>query len=145
MYSIKKEFRFEAAHRLMLHPGKCSNLHGHSYRVIVELEATEVAKDGMVLDFGELTYFKDYLEIYYDHCLILNVDDHKLLNLLTQNSIFASTIRVMNNEPTAENLAKEFYEWLSMRYKGVKSVTVWETEKCSATYEVEIEHKKEDI
>jgi 6-pyruvoyltetrahydropterin/6-carboxytetrahydropterin synthase len=32
---IRKQFRFEAAHVLPHHPGKCSRLHGHSYRLEV--------------------------------------------------------------------------------------------------------------
>src|SRR5450755_3458254 len=51
---IRKQFRFEAAHVLPHHPGKCSRLHGHSYRLDVTLEgplAGEGAAAGMIVDF----------------------------------------------------------------------------------------------
>ena len=46
-------FTFEAAHRLAWHPGKCRNLHGHSYRLDVSVEGPLDA-NGVVLDFDTL-------------------------------------------------------------------------------------------
>ena len=134
MYSIKKEFRFEAAHRLMLHKGACANIHGHSYRVEVVIEAPEVNENGMVIDFGELDSFKDYLNSVFDHSLMLNRNDFLWKSFPTNLRIC-----VIENEPTAENLAREMYEWLIIQVSGVRSVTVYETQKCSATYQVNIE------
>ena len=59
MWLVYKEFRFEAAHRLPHHDGKCRRLHGHSWigRIYVEGEQlqTEGAQKGMVIDFGKIT------------------------------------------------------------------------------------------
>src|SRR5277367_1595693 len=54
---IRKQFAFEAAHVLPHHQGKCSRLHGHSYRLDVTVEGglqSEGPATGMVIDFDEL-------------------------------------------------------------------------------------------
>lgn len=57
---ITKIFRFEAAHFLPGHHGKCAHLHGHSYKLEVTLRggiknAPGESDHGMVMDFGELS------------------------------------------------------------------------------------------
>jgi 6-pyruvoyltetrahydropterin/6-carboxytetrahydropterin synthase len=68
---IGKEFRFEAAHHLPEHDGKCQRPHGHSYRVEVTLIGKPIErgpKTGMVVDFGELSAFwKESVEPLLDH------------------------------------------------------------------------------
>ena len=58
MYYIRSECSFDSAHFLKGYIGKCSNLHGHRWRVVVELAAEELSEEeqtrGMVLDFGDL-------------------------------------------------------------------------------------------
>ena len=51
---VRQAFRFEAAHRLPLHPGKCFNLHGHSYRFSLTLDLPVDAETGMTIDFAEI-------------------------------------------------------------------------------------------
>ncbi|MFM8843812.1 MAG: 6-pyruvoyl trahydropterin synthase family protein, partial [Actinomycetota bacterium] len=48
---IRKEYRFESAHFIYNHPGKCKNLHGPSYRCFVSIQGTPDAPTGMVMDF----------------------------------------------------------------------------------------------
>lgn len=71
-WTIEKEFRFEAAHRLPQHDGKCRRLHGHSWvgRVIVENDSLiqSGAKQGMVLDYYDIGQaVKPLVEDYLDH------------------------------------------------------------------------------
>lgn len=79
---VCKIFRFDAAHYLPEYDGKCKNMHGHGWRLEVELEGN-VEADGMVLDFSELKRVVNHLVI--DHL------DHRLLNDVIVN-------------PTCENL-----------------------------------------
>lgn len=78
---IRKQFRFEAAHRLPNHTGKCGHLHGHSYRVEIAIEG-EVSRDissssqGMVMDFAELRPIKEWIDTHRDHAFIGYKDDH---------------------------------------------------------------------
>jgi 6-pyruvoyltetrahydropterin/6-carboxytetrahydropterin synthase len=58
---LTKSFRFEAAHHLPGHRGKCAYPHGHSYRLEVSLrgsiqEAPGASDDGMVMDLEDLGY-----------------------------------------------------------------------------------------
>lgn len=50
---LKKEFTFDAAHRLERYRGKCEALHGHTYRLAVTLKGHR-DDDDMVFDFTEL-------------------------------------------------------------------------------------------
>ncbi len=75
--SITKVFKFEAAHQLPNHDGKCRNLHGHTYRVELDIEGPVcltdgTPKEGMIVDFSDVSkLFKE---------LVFNVCDHSFLN-----------------------------------------------------------------
>lgn len=60
MHTISKIFSFEASHMIeglpQEHP--CSNLHGHSYQVIVAFCSSELNKVGFVIDYRDLDIFK---------------------------------------------------------------------------------------
>ncbi len=70
--SITKKFEFEAAHKLPDHPGKCKNLHGHSYKLEVTVLSDKLNEQGMVMDFGDLKV------IVNEH--VINILDHSYLN-----------------------------------------------------------------
>jgi 6-pyruvoyltetrahydropterin/6-carboxytetrahydropterin synthase len=125
MYSIAKELTFDSAHKLPLYEGKCENLHGHTYRVLVEVAAPMLLVKGpcrgMVADFGLLKE------------VITERFDHKYLN----------EIHPFSDEycpPTAENLAQEIYKLIQellLRQENdaiCVSVVVWETPTSMATY-----------
>jgi 6-pyruvoyltetrahydropterin/6-carboxytetrahydropterin synthase len=91
---------FDAAHYLPNHE-KCGKVHGHTYRVEVEVEGE--LKNGMIMDFYELkNVLKETLKKY----------DHNLINELIEN-------------PTCENLCIEIFRELSKKLKVVR-VRVWE-------------------
>lgn len=103
---VAKEFRFEAAHRLPFHQGKCRHLHGHSYKIIVELEG-EPDQNGFVIDFNEI---KNRINPYIqelDHSTIISVEDHELKNVFDEKGWRYS---LMPYDSTAENLCKYFLE-----------------------------------
>lgn len=62
---IGKDYKFSAAHMIKGHP-KCGNLHGHTYTVRVEIEAS-IKSEGFVLDFGELNALVNRYLTKYDH------------------------------------------------------------------------------
>lgn len=106
---LNLERTFEAAHFIPNHKGKCKNLHGHSYRVIVSVEGTHDAKDGIFIDFGDIKKLIDR----FDHTYL--------------NDFFKF--------PSAENTARYLaLKILRMTDKVMSvSVTVYETENCCAT------------
>ena len=106
---IRKQFAFEAAHVLPHHTGKCSRLHGHSYRLDVTIEGPlqdDGPATGMVVDFDELSRIV--------RAGIIEPLDHRFLNDIIEN-------------PTSENLAR----WLWLRLKpelpALSSIVVKET------------------
>lgn len=119
MYSIKVEGIFSAAHNLRGYKGKCEDLHGHNWKAEVILADSALDKTGMVMDF---TILKSALN------KILEKLDHKYLNQIDY-------FKKIN--PTSENIAKYIYDCLAPKAKKLKSVTVWESEKSSATYYAE--------
>lgn len=115
-YSIKIEDNFSSAHNLRGYKGKCEELHGHNWKVEVVLASAKLDKIGLVMDFTEL---KKQLS------KVLEKLDHKYLNNIPY---------FKKNNPTSENIAKYIYDSLKLQVRILKSVTVWESEKSSATY-----------
>jgi 6-pyruvoyltetrahydropterin/6-carboxytetrahydropterin synthase len=72
VWTLEKEFRFEASHRLPHHGGKCARLHGHSWRVRVVCSSQDLHQSGpragMVLDYGDISeIMKPILQNFLDH------------------------------------------------------------------------------
>ena len=64
---ISKEFTFDASHHLHCYEGKCKNLHGHTYKVILGISGYTDGT-GLVMDFAELkAIWKAELEVFLDH------------------------------------------------------------------------------
>ncbi len=111
---IRKQFRFEAAHVLPHHSGKCSKLHGHSYRLDVAVEGplqSDGPARGMVLDFDELAAIV--------RPNVIDRLDHSSLNDLLPN-------------PTAEHIALWIWDELAPKLPGLSEVVVWETQTACA-------------
>lgn len=66
--SISKAFDFSASHVLSGLPAghKCTRLHGHSYRVRLELWG-EADEHGLLVEFGQLDWLRDYIATHLDH------------------------------------------------------------------------------
>lgn len=106
---LTKEFRFEAAHSLEGYDGACSQIHGHSYRLLVTVEGEPLdspgaPKDGMVMDFGVLKGIVNR-EIVdrLDHSFTIRRTDNNgpLIEMLQQHY---TNIHVVDWQPTSENM-----------------------------------------
>ncbi len=120
MFILRKQFRFEAAHRLPFHDGKCQRLHGHSFVGVVEvMSAALVAtgpKSGMVMDFADLS--KPVNE------LVENYLDHYYLN---------ETLELQ--DPTSEEIAKWIFDKLRTKLPMLSAVEIQETCTSSCRFE----------
>ena len=118
MYYISVENHFDAAHFLRGYEGKCENLHGHRYKVLVKVSASEVNDIGLAYDFRDLKEALKPLLDRYDHTLLNDVQPFDKIN------------------PSAENIARTIYEELKPKIEAValESVTVWESPESSAEY-----------
>lgn len=109
-YTLSKEFTFDAAHNLVHYQGKCENLHGHTYRLRVEVSGKPGNPDGMLIDFGILKELVGNL--------VINRLDHQYLNDIVPQS-------------TAEHLIAWIWNVLEapVSEKGVtlETLTLWET------------------
>ena len=103
---VTKIFEFEAAHALDCHDGKCSNIHGHSYKLHVTVVGKPShdkgnPKDGMVIDFTDIKRIvKSMVVGPFDHALILEKDSPYLTVELKQRQ----KLILYDLQPTAENM-----------------------------------------
>jgi len=109
---LKIKSKFSSAHRLPNYDGDCSNLHGHTWQVVFEIEGP-VQPSGMIYDFKLLkTMLKEALP------------DHKYLNDFVPN-------------PTAENICAYLFDKISAlladKQLTLKTLEVWENEDAAAT------------
>jgi len=138
MYLIKVEDSFDSAHFLAGYCGKCSNIHGHRWRVEVEVSASELIQGGqnkgMVVDFSDLkSDLKEILD-YYDHALII---EEGSLRAETLKCLIEDGFRVIELKfrPTAENFSFYLYSRICEKGYHTRRVTVYETPTNCASYE----------
>ena len=99
---IAKEFRWEMGHRLPDHFGKCKNIHGHSYKMLVEFSG-ELDKSGMIIDYYDVKKIINPVIEKLDHAFMVNKNDKVVLDFLEKMD---SKRVVVNFESTAENICK---------------------------------------
>lgn len=102
---IKVVHSFEYAHHLLLHPGKCKNLHGHSAQVVMTIQFDKLPKnpEGILVDFGTLKeILKEVIDRRYDHSTIVAVDDPLYWILLGRSKI--ATLDLEMKASSAENI-----------------------------------------
>ena len=54
MYKIIKSIDIDFAHHIRGHQGACINIHGHTWKFEVGVQAKELNEDGFVVDFSKL-------------------------------------------------------------------------------------------
>jgi len=102
-YQITKEFTFEAAHRLLRnYTGKCTNNHGHSYRVKLHLEGSNLDEKDMLFDFNETKKLKTWIDENLDHVTMLWEEDPMIESLKS----FGNKILITKKNPTAEHICE---------------------------------------
>ncbi len=137
MYYITTEASFDAAHFLKGYEGKCKNIHGHRWRVLVKIESDELLKNqqhnGMIVDFKELKNDLKELTEKFDHTFIFEKDSLKneLIELLKNENF---ELREVEFRPTAENFSKYFYDNLANKGYQVAEAMVYETPNNMASY-----------
>lgn len=137
MFIIRTEQTFDSAHFLSGYDGKCRNIHGHRWRVVIEVEKMQLDEEGqtrgMVVDFSRLKADLKAETDYLDHCLIM---EKGTLKQKTMDCLFDEGFRIVevNFRPTAENFARYFYDRMSGRGYGVRNAVVYETDNNCAAY-----------
>ena len=110
---VRRKFEFEAAHKLPNHPGKCRELHGHSYKLEVEVDRPVDEASGMAIDFSDLKRLvKERVVRRLDHTYVNETIDN----------------------PTAERMAIWIWGELQPELSGLREIQLHETSNCSVIY-----------
>ena len=137
MYQLTTHASFDSAHFLAGYQGKCSNLHGHRWKLEVTVSSEKLEEErqirGMVVDFGELKKDVKDLADEFDHCLIIETGS---LKEKTMEALAEEDFRIIQVDfrPTAENFAKYFYDRMKENGYQVCLVKVYETPNNMAGY-----------
>jgi len=119
-YTLKIVTDFAAAHSLRDYSGSCSRLHGHNWKVEVEVMAKSLDDAGMVLDFKHIRRTTHEVIEQYDHQYLNDIAPFDNLN------------------PTAENIAAIIHRAVAERLNddrvSVCATTIWETDRACARY-----------
>ncbi len=127
MYTIRKQLKFEAAHVLDSSYSKCcQQVHGHSYLVELFFQSKKLNKDGMVIDFGLVKVVAGELIDKFDHSLIVSNK--------SRLECSGTRIIIVPYNPTAENMAHDFYVRIKKKIPKLFKVRVHETSSGYAEY-----------
>lgn len=131
MFRVSREIDFCYGHRLLNYDGKCKYLHGHNGRAIITIESAALDARGMVLDFSDI---KNVVSTWIDEKL-----DHRMLLQRTDPAVpilekMGEPLFLMDENPTAENIARLIYEFTASRGFPIVECQLWETPRCYATY-----------
>jgi 6-pyruvoyltetrahydropterin/6-carboxytetrahydropterin synthase len=131
MYELKKDFRFETAHRLSKgYQGKCQNIHGHSWNGKMVIEANGLDQYDMAMDFGDMKQVYRPLIDFLDHAIMLHAGDAELIQLCQQMNWKAI---VFEENPTSEVVAKFlFQQWAAAMPGHARLVEVRIDETCTS-------------
>jgi len=120
IYTLKILADFASAHTLRDYPGDCSRMHGHNWKIEVEVTATELNNHGMGMDFKTIKTATRKLAKTLDHRYLNDIPPFDTVN------------------PTAENIAQYFYQNLSKTINidtaKISGVTLWETDRACVRY-----------
>jgi 6-pyruvoyltetrahydropterin/6-carboxytetrahydropterin synthase len=128
---VMKEIHFSYGHRLLNYDGPCRHLHGHNGMIQVEVAADELDGRGMVVDFGEIRdIVKDWVDANLDHRMLLCRADPAVAVLRELNE----PIYLFDDNPTAENMAREIFEKAREQGLAISEIRLWETPSSYAAY-----------
>jgi 6-pyruvoyltetrahydropterin/6-carboxytetrahydropterin synthase len=120
MYEIVVESHIDAAHYLRDYKGKCENLHGHRYKIVVKVTADKLNDIGLAYDFTDLKKHLNDICGRYDHTCLNDVPPFDKINASSEN--------------LAATIYKELKKKLSKAPVTLTAVEAWETPTQGVTY-----------
>ena len=118
MYQVSVRKHFDAAHYLRGYGGKCEEMHGHRFEVVVGVEAEGLNDIGIAFDFAELKKSLGEVLARFDHVCLNEISPFDAIN------------------PSSENIATTIYQELVGRLSRVvvSRVEVWESPESRVAY-----------
>ena len=95
--TVSKVFSLESSHQLPRHPGKCARLHGHSWRVTIEVHGKQDPTTHFVLDYNHLSAIINPLVDFLDHRHLNFICQYPSSENLLQ--VFAAVLLPMTSVP----------------------------------------------
>lgn len=130
-HGVTKTIDFCYGHRLLDYDGKCKHLHGHNGLLEIDIASASLDHLGMVMDFGVVKdAVKGWVDNNLDHRMILCRRDPAVEILKKMGEPFY----LLDDNPTAENIAKHIFEIAHRQGLEVHEVRLWETPSSYATY-----------
>ena len=120
MYTLSVNTYISAAHQLNDYDGPCARIHGHNWKIQIEVRADTLDKIGISVDFNDLEKWLWQIVGPLDHQLINTVPPFDKIN------------------PTAENIVKYTFDQMKKQLPGhvtLLRVSAWETDSCLVSYE----------
>ena len=122
MYILTVEDTFASAHQLRGYKGKCENIHGHNWKVVLSIKGTRLNNIGLLIDFHDIKNILKKITDQLDHKNINEVPPFDKIN--PSSELIAKFI----SDKTAEELKKQ------NDHIQIDSVTVWESATSRCTY-----------
>lgn len=120
MYKLKVISQFAAAHQLRDYDGDCEKLHGHNWKIEVQVTGNKLGKDGLLIDFRVVKHATKKILDRLDHGFLNELEPFKTLN------------------PSSENIACFLFQALSRELNSeaikVNEVTAWESDTACSSY-----------
>lgn len=156
MLRLKKgPLTFDCAHLLPQHKGLCSNIHGHTYKCIINIvfvndvvEGSETLEEALCMDFNRMKFYIKEVISEYDHATIVNANsvsslEKELMQLCIK---YDSKLKCLNGVTTVENMAKhilkDFFRHLAVHENVLDidsiGITLYETPTSAAQYTLKI-------
>lgn len=139
MFILKSEISFDSSHYLGGYDGKCSNIHGHRYRLVVKVKGENLKTTGpnraMVEDFSFIKSVLKEIHDLFDHKLIIENDEigNDLIKRL-HNTPQKFEYVLVPYRPTAEEMSRDIFNRIKEKGINIYEVELYETPTNSCIY-----------
>lgn len=139
MFKIKSEVQFDMSHYLSGYKGKCSNIHGHRYRLIAKIASETLHESGqlrgMVDDFSNFKSILKEVAENFDHKLVIEQNEEGVI-LAKKLSELPNDFEIcfVSYRPTAEEMSRDIFNRLKSKGLPVCEVELFETPNNSCIY-----------
>lgn len=143
MFILKSEIQFDASHYLSGYDGKCSNIHGHRYRLVIKVKGNKLKESGsnraMVEDFNYIKLILKEIHDLFDHKLIIENDEtgKELIRCLESTTQKFEYV-LMPYRPTAEEMCKDIFNRIKGKGINICEAELFETPTNSCIYNEEV-------
>ncbi len=138
MYEITVEKHIDAAHYLRGYKGKCENMHGHRYRIVVKVSAEKLNKIGLAYDFNDLKKHLGEILERYDHTCLNDVKPFDKINPSAENlaAMIYNELKKSLDSARDKKLGKEPFDKAQGKLAGpeLSAVEVYETPEQGVKY-----------